>query len=92
MQTILDEVESITDMEGLGLALGIYMTSVQKIMESSSQLHQKREIIWYWLTRKDIIPSKCGQVPNWSLLVEAVNKENPIIAQTIHSKYCNKPL
>ena len=91
MQKVLDELENITDVPRLGLALGIHMASIQKIMAGGPSSCPKSEIIYYWLTRKDIIPDKQDQVPNWSLLAEAVEKQNPALAQQICFKHCNNP-
>ena len=91
MQNVLDEIEDISDIEGLALALGVRMPSIQSITAASSPASQKRLIIYYWLTRRDIIPEKQEQVPNWSLLAEAVEKQNPALGKKILLKHCNNP-
>ena len=91
LERIVVEVEKIVDIQGLGLALGLRMNAILKIMEDdNNHVRQKRMILFQWLKRKDIIHRKHGQVPTWSLLAEAVEEENPATAENIRSKYCPK--
>ena len=92
MEKILVEVRKIVDVQGLGLALGICMTAVEKIMEMGNPARQKRQIIFHWLRGKDIIKDRRGQVPTWNLLAEAVEEESPVISQSIRSKHYTKPV
>ena len=92
LEKIRVEVKSIVDNQGLGLALGIRMSAIQTIMQNDNRLNQRRMILFHWLTRKDIILDKQGQVPTWSLLAEAVEEESPVIAEAIRSKYKTKAM
>ena len=84
LENIVTKLDGITDVEGLGLGLGIRMSALEKIKADSSCLdEQKRKVIYYWLTRRDITRYKHNEVPTWNALADAVKKYNPSLSESI---------
>ena len=89
LETVVTELNDITDVEGLGLALGIRMSALKKIVLDYSKLDkQKTEVIYYWLTRKDIVRQRQRECPTWDGIVDAVVKLNPSLSERIHHHHC----
>ena len=89
LQQVLDEVHHVTNVVKLGLNLGLYMPAIVKIQTENKSLEdQKMWILYAWLQRKDIIPSKQSNLPTWSELADAVAKESTALSKTIQLKYC----
>ena len=65
------------------------MPAIVKIQSDYRSLdEQKVQIVYAWLQRKDIIPNKQSQLPTWSELATAVDKESTALARSIRLKYC----
>ena len=92
LQEILEDIHQVTDIEGLGLNLGLYMSAIKNIQgECKYPEQQKRRIIWYWLLRKDIVPYKQSCPPTWRVLADAVAKESTALSREIRAKRCEPP-
>ena len=92
LRLILEEIHQITDIEGLGLNLGLHMSAISKIQdEYRSPEQQKMRIIRHWLRRKDIVPNKESCLPTWEVLADAVAKESTALSLEIRAKYCESP-
>ena len=88
---ILEELHQVTDVQSLGLNLGLCLSAIFKILDEYKSLEQqKARIIWLWLQRKDIIPDKQSCLPTWCELVNAVSKDSAVLSQKIESKHCEK--
>ena len=89
LQRIVGELGRVVDVCGLGLCLGLRLSALEKIKVDEHSLEkQKIKMLHHWLTRKDIIRDKQGEVPRWSELADAVAKENHVLGQQIRDKYC----
>ena len=89
LQRVLAELDCVVDVRGLGLFLGLRMSSLEKIRADEHSLEkQKVKVLHHWLTRKDIIRNKQEEVPKWSQLADAVARENRALSQRIRDKYC----
>ena len=91
LKNVLDELENISDIHSLGLNLGIRMAALKEICQLWPPSQQKMEVIFSWLTRKDIIKEKLGEVPTWNFLADAVERESRVMAQKIRSKEGKNP-
>ena len=90
LQIVLDELDAIVDVRGLGLYLGLRMSTLQKIREDERTLEKEKvKIIQYWLRRKDIIRDKEREMPTWSHLADAVARENRVLSMRIRDKHCS---
>ena len=90
LQQVLDEIHNITQVTNLGLKLGLYMPAIDKIQTDYKNVdEQKTRILYAWLARKDIIPSKQSLPPTWNELADAVAKESTALSMDIRRKYCN---
>lgn len=91
LQQILEEVEQVTNVLRLGLKLGLPMSEIVKIQKEYELLEeQKTWVIYFWLQRMHIIPSKQSVLPTWNELANAVAKENVALSETIRQKYCKE--
>ena len=89
MRTIVTEINDITDVEDLGLNLGIRMSALQKIKADHPQLErQKKMVIYYWLTRRDIVREQRNELPTWEVLADAVALLNPALSDWIRHQHC----
>ena len=89
LETAVTELDNITDVEGLGLALGIRMSALEKIMLNCSNLDkQKTKVIYHWLIRKDIVRQRQGESPTWNGIADAVARLNPSLSERIHRRHC----
>ena len=88
LETVVTELDSIVDVRGVGLRLGLRMSALQKIREDERTLEkEKMKILQHWLMRKDMIRGKEEVVPSWSRLADAVEKENRALSIQIRKKY-----
>ena len=89
LETVVNELNDIADVEGLGLALGIRMSALEKIALDNTKLDkQKTKVIYYWLTRKDIVRKRQGEYPTWDGIAKAVAKLNPLLSERIRHHHC----
>ena len=89
LETLTMELSAINDIEHLGLALGIRMSALDKIRLDYSQVEkQKTRVIYYWLTRRDIVRQRQNEHPNRDGLADAVARINPGISDRIRQQYC----
>ena len=88
LRLIIEEIYPLTDIEGLGLHLGLHMAAINKIQdEYRSPEQRKRRIVWNWLIRKDITPDMESCLPTWGVLADAVAKESFALSCEIRAKY-----
>ena len=88
MQTIVTELKDISDVQGLGLNLGIRMSALERIMTDYQPLDkQKTKVIYHWLKRKDIIRRKQNEHPTWGALADAVASLDPSLSEKIHHQH-----
>ena len=84
LDTIVTELQDVTDVLELGLALGLRKSSLDRIMQENTKLQKQMiEVVHYWLTRKDIVRQRQGECPGWSGLADAVYKVNPALSHKI---------
>ena len=58
-------LDDITDVENLGLNLGIRMSALKRITISYPLMEkQKKKVIYYWLQRRDIVRHKQNEHPH----------------------------
>ena len=89
LQDVLEEIQSVSQVKSLGLALGLLVTAIEKIQKDfSSVKEQKIVVIIYWLTRKEIIRKMQSSPPTWRQLADAVTEEDPSLSDRIRSKFC----
>ena len=90
LQKVLVEIKSVSQVESLGLALGLLITAIDQIIKDCATVKQQKiQIIKYWLKRKDIIQEMQACPPTWSLLADAVADEDVALSNQIRSKYCS---
>ena len=89
LEPIVTEIGDITDVQCLGLKLGIRMSALLRIKAEDSQLEgQKTMVIYHWLTRRDIVQQKQNERPTWNGLANAVAQLNPTLSDRIHHQHC----
>ena len=89
LETLVIELNDVTEVEGLGLALGIRMSALEKIALDYSKLDkQKTKVIYSWLTRKDIVRQRQRECPTWDGIADAVAKLNPSLSERLRRQYC----
>ena len=89
MEAVNTELCDIINVEALGLALGIRMSALEKIkLDYSGVDNQKTRVIYYWLTRKEIVRGRQGEYPTWDVIADAVAKLNPVLSERIHRQHC----
>lgn len=91
----MKELDTITDAEvlgDLGVALGIRKSAIDAILlEKPSLRSQRKEIVHYWLHRKEIIRQKKAIVPTWNHLADALDEVSwPELSTRIRNQYCQK--
>ena len=89
----MKELDTITEgdvLEDLGLTLGIKKSAIDAILQKKSTVKQQRkEIVYYWLQRKEIVRQKKDDVASWSQLADALDKVSySELRKTIQKKYC----
>ena len=88
METIATELNDISEVERLGLALGIRMSELDKIMADYSKLEmQKARVVYYWLIRKGIAQPRQIERPTWKRLADAVAKLNPALSNKMRCQH-----
>ena len=91
LQKVLEEIESVSEVESLGLNLGLLISAIDKIQKNFTTVNkQKIEIIKCWLRRTERIRDMQACPPTWSQLADAVAKENRDLGDHIRSKYCSQ--
>ena len=84
---MLTKIESVNEVEFLGLALGLLITVIEKIqVDVASVREQKIKSIKCWLKGTEVIQS-CTP-PTWSHLADAVDKTGVTHSNSIRHKYC----
>ena len=88
MEAVATKLHDISDVESLGIALGIRMSALEKIASDYSTVEkQKTKVIYYWLTRKDIVRERQGESPNWNGIANAVARLNPSLSKRIRDRH-----
>ena len=91
MQKVLMEIKSVSEVQSLGLALGLLITAIDEIRKDFATVkEQKIRIIKYWLKRLHIVREKQEFPPTWSDLADAVADEDVALSGHIRSKYCSQ--
>ena len=86
---IVSELRDVTEVLKLGLALGIRKSALDKILQDSTNLEDRKiEVIHHWLTRRDIVRLKQGECPGWNALAVAIAEINPALSQRIQQRHC----
>ena len=88
MESIVTDLDGITDVRRLGQDLGIIgktMMMVTNLLFSTEE--QKGAIISDWLSRKNVIKQKHDECPTVGELASAVAKQNTELAMKIRHKY-----
>ena len=89
LQTVLKEIESLSQVHILGLNLGLRNSAIERIQKDyASVKEQKIQVINYWLKRTEIIRGMKSCPPTWSQLADAVAEEDNALSDHIRSKYC----
>ena len=89
LQNVLTEIESVTEVESLGLNLGLLISTIDEIQQDCATVKKRRiQIIKCWLRRTGIIREMQACPPTWSQLADAVAKQNQALSDHIRSKYC----
>ena len=89
LDTIVSELQDVTEVLKLGLALGIRKSALDRIMQDNTNLEDRKiEVIHYWLTRRDITRLKQGECPGWNEVAVAVARVNPALSQRIRQQHC----
>ena len=90
LQDILEEIKSVSQVQSLGLALGLLISAIDKIQKDyASVKEQKVQVIKWWLRRTDIIRKMQSRHPTWSQLADAVADEDAALSDSIRFKYCH---
>ena len=89
LQRIITELNNVTDVQTLGVNLGIRQPALLKIMNSYDWLEkQKMQVLYYWLKRLEIIERKQSEEPTWARLAEAIAELDPKLSKKIWRNYC----
>ena len=89
LETVVNELSDIADVERLGLNLGLRMSALKKIRIDYPQLEeQKTNVIFCWLQRRDIVQQRHNEHPTWGELAHAVHLLNPSLSGRIRHKHC----
>ena len=89
LQGILAEIKSVSQVQSLGLALGLLVSAIDKIQKDFSTVkEQKIQVIKFWLKRTEIIRNMQSRNPTWSQLADAVADEDAALSDSIRCKYC----
>ena len=90
LQSVLTEIKSVSEVESLGLNLGLLISAINEIQRDVTTVKkQKIQIITRWLRRTEIIRGMQACHPTWSQLADAVADENSALSDHIRSKYCS---
>ena len=82
-------LNDITNVERLGLNLGIHMSALERIMINYPLMErQKTKAIYYWLQRRDIVWHKHNEHPTWGGLTDAMRMLNPSLSARIRLQHC----
>ena len=83
------EIKSVSQVQSLGLALGLLASAIEKIQKDYVLLkEQKIELIKCWLRRREIIRQMQSCPPTWSQLAEAIAEDDVALSKSIRSKHC----
>ena len=89
LDTVVTELQDVSDVMKLGLVLGIRKSALDRIMQDKANLEDRKiEVIHYWLTRRDIVRQRQGECPGWNALAVAVARVNPALSQRIQRQHC----
>ena len=88
LQRVLKEIEPLSGVQNLGLALGLLISAIDEIQKDfASVKEQKIQVIKYWLNRRKIIGQMKSHPPTWSQLADAVADEDVALSDHIRHKY-----
>ena len=89
LQDVLKEIRPVSQVQNLGLALGLLTSAIEKIQVDFALVNeQKIELIKCWLRRKEIIRKMQSCPPTWSQLADAVAEVDVALSKSIRSKHC----
>ena len=89
LQDVLAGVKSVSQVQSLGLALGLLVSAIDKIQKDFTTVkEQKIQVIKFWLNRTEIIRNMQSCSPTWSQLADAVADEDTALGDSIRCKYC----
>lgn len=80
---MFDKLANFNDWKELGLALGLYMPTLEKIeqKQGSNVDRCKMDMLHSWLKKDDKVERKGG--PTWRQLISALEKINKALADEI---------
>ena len=82
-------LNDITNVESLGLNLGICMSASERITINYPLMErQKTKVIYYWLQRRDIVRHKQNEHPTLGALADAMRTLNPSLSDRIRLEHC----
>ena len=77
LQRVLMEIKSVSEVESLGLNLGLLISAIDEIQKDFVTVKRQRiQIIKYWLRRTEIIQEMQDSPPTWTQLADAVADED----------------
>ena len=86
LQSVLTEIKSVSQLQSLGLALGLLASAIEKIRkEFTSVKEQKIELIKCWLRRMENIREMQSCPPTWSQLADAVAEDDVALSNSIEA-------
>ena len=89
LKEIVTELEDINDVEGLGLNLGLRMSTLERIMTDYRLLErQKTKVVYHWLKRRGIVRQKQNELPTWAALAESVASLDHALSKRIRDQHC----
>ena len=84
LQRVLMEIKSVSEVESLGLNLGLLMSAINEIQKDFMTVKKQRiQIISRWLRRTEIIREMQACPPTWSQLADAVADEDSTLSDHI---------
>ena len=88
MQEVLQEIKGVSQVQNLGLGLGLLVSAVEKIQKDCKSVNeQKIQVTKYWIKRTEIIRKMQPHPPTWSQLADAVADEDAALSDQIRQKY-----
>ena len=89
LNTILSELEQISEFYQFGLQLGLQPSRLDRVEENNFKVKSRmKDVVKTWLNR-DYMVDRYGP-PTWELLSKAVRRLNPVLSASIKKKYCSQ--
>ena len=86
LQRVLTEIKPVSQVQSLGLALGLLASAIEKIQKEFAAIkEQKIEVIKCWLRRREIIREMQASPPTWSQLADAVAEDDVALSKAFEA-------